>query len=156
MLKPDRQPVVWDIRHYMNETADQGSFPVQYTASSGADLDGADNVASIEANPSGYAPLGVLVDEVVDLDLTKYPVNWHKEQTNVGYKVSIIRKGLVATDQIDADFPAVAGGIAVLRASGLIGSVDDLDNYVPSANPTIGRFETTEDEDGFAFVFVDV
>lgn len=153
MLKGDRQIDANELGYYMNETATRGVIVCVSTASSGANLDGTTNVATVAAASSGQLPLGMLLDDVVNLDLTRTPVNWHKSQINQGGKVSIMTKGWVVTNNA---ISPTAGRKAVLASSGFVmnGAVDGTHNEV--ANPTVGRFRSNADEEGYVRLYVDL
>jgi len=92
-LKPDYKPTEYDTSRFMNETASPGVIVSTNTAGSGVALDQTDNTVTVAGATSGANPVGLLLDEVVDLDLTRTPVNWHKRQANIGDKVSVMKKG---------------------------------------------------------------
>jgi hypothetical protein len=155
-LKPDRQVNAYELAFYLDEVATQGTVLVAETASSGADMDSVENMATVAANPSGTVPLGILLDDFVDIDQTRYRVNINKPEFALGNKASIARKGWVVTDKIHPDLGATFGSTAVLGPSGLIGDapagwIRTHENY-----PYIGRFESGEDENGYAKVFIDL
>lgn len=153
-LKGDRLTLVWELAYYLNATASQGSVVNLATASSGADLDGSTNEVELAASPSGKVPIGILMDDFVDIDLTRYELNAHKPESNVGSKASILRKGWVVTDKITGS-PA-AGDRAVMAGSGVLQKAPTGWNITHTNTPYVGWFETSKDEDGFARVFVDL
>ena len=153
-LKPDRQIDANELGYYMNAVANPGVIASISTASSGQNLDSTANVAVVAASSSGQAPLGVLLDEVVNLDLTRVPTNWHKSQANIGDKVSIMRRGWVVTDCL-AGAPT-AGQHAVLASSGCIEGVTDLNVHDHLLQPVIGHFVSGPDHLGFARVYIEL
>src|SRR5690606_5226380 len=110
----------WELGFYLNETAEAGQIVVGLTASSGADLDGTDAEVEIAVEPSGKKPVGVLLDDFVDIDLSRYQLNHHKPEQQVGGKASIARRGWVVTDQVYTGQTPVAFGHAVLGPSGTV------------------------------------
>ena len=121
----------------------------------GVAMDSTSNVVTLAANSSGAKPVGLLLTEFVDLDLTRQPVNWHKNQSNIGEKASIMTKGWVTTDQIYGT--PTAGQWAVLSSSGTITGVDQFDVSIDyTARPRVGTFRTSVDEAGFASVYIDL
>ena len=156
-LKTDRMIDATEIGYYLNGTASKGVVVSVSTAGSGVGLDLSQNVCGVAATPSGNRPLGVLLQDVVVVDLTKFPVNWHKDQAASGDKVTILTKGWVVTDQVTGN--AQAGQIAVLHNTGTVSGInaDELDNPLYSnANPVVGRFRTNVDENGYARLYIEL
>ncbi len=152
-LRPDRQIDDSELGFFLNEVASVGVIACISTATSGASLDGTTSLATIPASSSGAVPLGVLLTETVDIDLTRLPVNWHKSQAVKGDKVSICRKGWVVTDALTG---TITVGPAVLASSGTVMSRGAIGSWNQVANPLVGKFVTTKDENGFARLIVDL
>ena len=74
-LKKDRYELDTDISFFMNETAERGVVVSVSTAGSGAAMDSSVAVATVAAEASGAYPLGVLLNDVVNLDLTRQHIN---------------------------------------------------------------------------------
>jgi len=132
----------------MNETASRGVIVSVSTQGSGAAMDSASAVATVAANPSGKAPLGILLNDVVNIDQTRQHLNWHKDEVQQGGKVTILSKGFVVTDKISG--APTAGQTAYLAASGLISATQ------ATGAPAVGRFLSTKDADGYAKVSVNL
>lgn len=152
-LKADRQIDSVELGYFLNETTVPGKVLSVSTAGSGVAMDPAANVATAKANSSGAVPLGVVLQEVVNNDLTRVPNNWHKDQSNVGDKVTIVRKGWLVTDQITG---TAAVGEAVLSSSGTLTNKATDGTHNEAETPTVGRFISAEDEAGFAKVYIDL
>lgn len=152
-LRADRQIDSVEIGFYLNEVASVGVVASISTATSGSSLDGTTSLATISANSSGCVPIGVLLTETVDIDLTRLPVNWHKSQAVKGDKVAIVRKGWVVTDQTTG---TITAGPAVLASSGAVMSRPAITSWNQVANPSVGRFLSTKDENGYVRLFVDL
>lgn len=148
-LKPDRNQLDWDISRYMNEVAEAGGVAVISTHGSGVAMDGSTNVATYAANPSGKLVAGVLLG-----DLEAYNGNLHRNyyrDSNIsGSKVSLLTKGWVVTDMIYPGTSPTAGAPAYLGQSGYITPTQ------ATGAPTVGRFETSKDEDGYAKVSINI
>jgi len=153
MLKGDRQIDSSEIRYFMNAIAEKGVVVTMSTAGSGSALDHTDNVVQVSSNSSGTNPVGMLLDTVVDIDQTKQHVNWYKDETVIGNKVSLMTKGWVVTDKV---VTATAGARAALASSGFVTAVSDISSHNQLTQPIVGRFRTTKDEDGFAAVYIDL
>lgn len=147
-LKGDRHELDTDISYFMNETASRGVVVSVSTQGSGAAMDNASAVATVAAEASGAIALGVLLNDVVNIDQTRQHLNWHKDEVQQGSKVTILTKGFVVTDQISGT-PS-AGDVAYLADSGLIAGTQD------GTAPAIGRFLSTLDADGYAKVSVNL
>lgn len=152
-LKGDRQIDATEITYFLNEVAERGSIVSINTAGSGISLENSKSVATVLTNPSGGKPLGLLLNDFVSIDRTRFPINWHKDQAASGDKASILTKGWVVTNKLLGT--VTAGQVAYLAESGnLRGST------LPPANlslqPVVGRFRSDKDEAGYAKVYVDL
>ena len=151
-LKADRIELLTDISFFMNTTAERGGvagIAVAGTAGSGVSMDDANAVVAYVATVSGTRPLGVLLNDVVDLDLTRQHINWHKDEVQKGGKVTLLRNGQVTTDRLVAGITPTAGTPAYVGVSGLIGT--------SSTNAVqVGTFLSGKDSDGYAKVSVNI
>jgi hypothetical protein len=87
------------------------------------------------------------VNDVVNIDLTRQHINWHRDEVQVGGKVTLLRQGQVSTNRV-AGTPS-AGADAYVGASGLIGT--------SSTNAVkIGQWMSAVDSDGFAKLSVNI
>lgn len=147
-LKPHRTHLDSDISFFMTSTAERGGFVTISTVGSGDAMDQSTAVAQYATNPSGLAPLGVLMNDVVNLDLTRQRLNEYKREVQVNTKVEIWTKGEVQTNMIYPGITVSASDRAYLTVSGLITNVDGGAN----ATPIVGSFRSSKDEDGYAKV----
>ena len=152
-LKADRHELDVDISFFMNETAEKGQIVSISTAGSGAAMDQAGALVSIQGADGSVIPVGVLLNDVVDLDLTRQHINFHKDEVQKGGKVSILKKGYVVTDQIEGT--PTAGALAFMDDAdtgkfAVAASVDDTEYTA------VGRFMSTKDEDGYCKVEVNL
>lgn len=149
-LKPDRIELMTDVSFFMNTTATRGGVVSVSTSSTGVGvaMDDANAVVTYASNPSGKYPVGVLLNDVVDLDLTRQHINWHKDEVQKGGKVTILRNGQVTTSNI-AGSPA-AGQTAYLHSGGNISSIQ-LTGAV-----AVGQFLSAKDSDGYAKVSINI
>jgi hypothetical protein len=146
-LKPDRIELLTDVSFFMNTTAERGGVVSVVTGGSGVSMDDAGAVVAYAAVASGAKPVGVLLNDVVNIDLTRQHINWHKDEVQLGGKVTLLRQGQVTTNKVTGS-PA-AGVDAYVGASGLIGT--------SSSNAVkIGQFLSTTDTDGYAKVSVNI
>jgi hypothetical protein len=150
-LKPDRVELLTDVSFFMNTTAERGGVVSVVTATSGVgvSMDDANAVVAYAAVASGAKPVGLLLNDVVNLDLTRQHINWHKDETQVGGKVTVLRVGQVTTNMLVANTTPSAGADAYVGANGLIGT--------SSANAVkVGQFLSAKDTDGYVKVSVNL
>src|SRR6185312_2544338 len=152
-LLPDRQVISTELGFFMNQVAERGGIATLLTGASGVALDISNAVCQYAANPSGLAPLGLLLVDMVNLDLTKQIPNFYKDQMQIGSKVALMTRGFVTTNLITGT-PA-AGGPAYLGASGYLTPTRS-SNGGTAATPIVGRFWTSLDENGYARVEVNI
>lgn len=147
-LKGTRVETTTDISFFMDAVAERGGIVCMKTAGSGAAMDQSAAEVEYAAAPSGKYAVGLLLNDMVNLDLTRQHLNQHKNEVQKGSKVTLLREGFVVTDFIAAVTPG-AGDIAYVGASGLLTNVDG-----SGANVAVGRFDSTKDEDGYCKVYV--
>jgi len=113
-LKPDRRYTDGtDISFFMNETGEKGEVLVFSTAGSGAAMDDANAVVATPTTISGSVVAGILMNDVVNLDLTRQHINWHKDEVQLGGKVTLLRHGVVVTNVVHT-------GCNVARENGIV------------------------------------
>jgi hypothetical protein len=146
-LKPDRIEFLTDVSFFMNTTAERGGVASVVTGASGVAMDDATAVVAYAAVASGAKPIGVLINDVVNIDLTRQHINYYKDEVQLGGKVTLLRQGQVTTNRVTGS-PA-AGTDAYVGASGLIGT--------SSTNAVkIGTFLSSVDADGYAKLSVNL
>jgi hypothetical protein len=148
-LKADRVELLTDISFFMNTTAERGGVVSVVTGGSGVALDDANAVVSYTTAASGAKPVGLLLNDVVNLDLTRQHINWHKDEVQVGGKVTVLRQGQVVTNLVTPGATPTAGADAYVGPSGYIGT--------SSTNAVkVGQFLSSKDSDGYAKVSVNI
>ena len=155
-LKADRYELQTDISFFYNAGAvSRGGVVVHdSTTASGAAMDQGVNLVKYKTAASTDVPVGILLNDVVNKDLTRTHLNQHKDEVQKGGKVTILRKGYVVTNLItgtpnvgdvayacDQEAGNISTGAPSAAASGALG---------------IGRFMTDKDEDGYAKVEVNL
>jgi len=157
-----------DISCYMNTTGSRGAI-VSYTSTAsgalGAGLDSSSRVVEFNANGSGARPVGMLLNDVVNIDLSRQTLNPYKFEVQVGSKVLIAKRGRFTTDRF---YLNTASGAVTLPASGFCGPNGLIaigEGYGQtsitgvlqgSGFPYVGKLWTTQDADGFAEFEVDL
>ena len=154
-LKGDRYELQTDVSFFMNEVAERGGVVVLNNTPSGAAMDASNNVVTYVADPTGKVPMGILLNDMVNLDLTRQHINWHKDEVQKGGKVTVLRKGYVLTNKISGTGTPVAGNYAYVADSGLISTSTRAIALDAGAQP-IGRFMTAKDADGYAKVEINL
>ena len=153
-LKSDRYELQTDISFFCNTALDRGIVVVyQDGTGTGAAMDQGVAVVAATAGVAGTSAVaGILLNDVVNKDLTRTHLNQHKDEVQKGGKVTVLRKGYVVTNDIFGT-PA-AGGAAYAAAHAEGGSAAGL--IATSGTYQIGRFLSTKDEDGYVKVEVNL
>lgn len=149
-LKTDRFVGDSTIKHFMNEVAERGGIATLSTAGSGAALDQSRHLATYSATNSGKVPLGILMQDMVNKDLTKTHLNQHKLETQKGGKVELLKRGYVLTNYIVPGQTIAGGTPAFVGPSGKLSNVQDAGAFL------VGEWDSSKDEDGYATVFVNL
>lgn len=151
-LKADRRIVHDTFDYFCNDTtASRGSVVSVSTVGSGAGMDQSAMVCTVRGSSSGATPIGILMNDVVNYDLTRQKLNSYKDEVQSGSKVTITMKGELVTDKVAA-VTITAGDSAYLSSSGVLTNV----NGGAANTPRVGTFMTKRDEDGFARVNVNL
>ena len=154
-LKADRNELDVDISYFYNAgTAERGGIVSIASAGSGAAMDQANAQVAVKQGAAGVIPVGVLLNDVVDIDLTRQHINWHKDEVQKGGKVTLLTQGNVVTNMIYPGDTPTAGGLAYVAHSGYIAAANK-DSTLGQAS-VVGRFISTKDEDGYVKVAVNL
>ena len=147
-LRPDRNEVVTDISFFMDETAERGIIVTASTQGSGAAMD--DSAAAVKvAAALNEKPVGLLLNDVVDLDLTRQHINFAKDEMQKGGKVTLLRIGTVVTDQISGAI--TLGDPAHFMSDGTLAAAT-----ANSESAVVGRWLSKKDADGYAKVAINI
>jgi hypothetical protein len=164
-LKPDRHEVVTDISFFMNETAERGIVVTHSTAGSGAAMDDGNALVAVPTTASGSYPAGLLLNDMVNIDLTRQHLNQHQDEVQKGGKVTLLKQGWVVTNKLEVNSKPTVGAPAYVASSGLIsttnpytqgGTPQEVEVAIRAQNQLVGRFLSTEDADGYAKVYIDI
>ena len=148
-LKGDRNVLETDISFFINVTAEKGQLLCVSTQGSGAAMDDSAALATTASGTGGTSPLGIILNDVVNIDQTRQHINWHKDEVQKGGKCTILTKGTVVTDQITGT--PTAGMIAYLNGNGTVGA-----QTLSGTSTAVGRFLSTKDADGYAKVAINL
>ena len=160
-LKPDRVEHLTDISFYKNDAvAERGLIVAYSTGGSGAAMD--DALAQVKT-VDAYAnkPAGLLLNDVVNLDLTRQKYNEAKDETQLGGKVALLRVGTVVTNQVSGT--PVVGEKAYFGLDGKLQTYSQYtgptgtpgDYYAPSGS-CVGRFLGVANSDGYVKVAINI
>ena len=162
-LKPDRVEHLTDLSFFMNETGERGKVVFYDTAQagSGAAMDNSNQrvINGTGDGPAGAAhqsvylnkAAGILLNDVVNLDLTRQHLNFHKDEVQLGSKVLLLKRGTVVTNAISGT-PAAAniGQPLYVTSDGFLGAA------TAGVGPRVGRLLSIKDADGYCKVDIDV
>ena len=168
-LKGDRKYTIGtNIKNFMNETAEKGEIVIYLpNGGSGASLDDANATVGTPtaADASGLKPAGLLLNDVVNLDLTRQHINWHKDEVQLGGKVTLLRQGEATTNVVDTGVSPTAGDPAYFGRGALVtgGTVQGwltttevTDSLNGDAQYRVGTFQSQKDADGFVSIEVNL
>ena len=145
-LRPDRNEHLTDLSFFMNETAERGVIVTAATQGSGAAMDDATAAVQV-ANATNEKPVGLLLNDVVNLDLTRQHINFAKDEVQQGGKVLLLRVGTVTTDQISGSI--TMGAAAHFMSDGTLATGS-------TASIQVGRFLSKKDADGYDKVAINI
>lgn len=157
-LKGDRYEFLTDISFFGNSVMQRGGCASYVTFGSGGALDQSQALVQYAANSSGAFPAGILLNDMVSIDLTRQHINFYRDETIIGGKITLGRRGWWVTNNLIQGAAAIAiDDIAVLTSSGNIMNLPRSASYGGSVwnkavNAPVGRFLSTLDEDGYAKV----
>lgn len=148
-LKPTRITIPGgdSVAYFMNETAERGVVVIWDTTVTG--LGGLDDSNAVVKLPtdSGGTPVGVLMNDVVNKDLTRTHLNAHKDETQVYGKVAVLKKGTIQTNMIATGITPVAGNSAYYTTDGEFTTAE-------VTGALVGKFGSSTDADGYVVVDV--
>lgn len=152
-LKGDRIVIDTDITLNCLSVAERGVVLVHKTAGSGVALGSFAGAADLVANPSGFKVAGVLMNDVVNIDETRFHRNYHKSEMLVGERCNLLKKGRVVTNMVTGT--PTAGDIAYITTSGNVTpTVSATGGLV--ATPKVGVFAGAKDENGYVALEVNL
>lgn len=155
-LKADRFEEATDISYfYTAGTATRGGVVcLDLLSASGAAMDQGDNTVSYQAAAATDVPVGILLNDVVNKDLTRTHMNWYKDEVQKGGKVTVMTRGYVVTDSVDGT--PVPGNVAYASDT-VAGNISTTAaDATASGNLAIGRFMSAMDADGYCKVQINL
>tara|TARA_R110000824_G_scaffold16317_4_gene67801 strand:+ start:3581 stop:4096 length:516 start_codon:yes stop_codon:yes gene_type:complete len=158
-LKGDRYEFETTTDFFLNEVATRGGVVTLSTAGSGSALDQSAALVTYAAAQSGVTPIGLLLNDMVNIDQTRQHINFHKDEMQKGGKVTLLRKGWVVTNLIDPGVTITAGDVAYVGPSGYLTNTNHAPLYNRqnrTAGKVVGQFDSLKDEDGYAKVSINL
>ena len=155
-LKADRIEESTDISHFYNAAAvTRGGVVVLDAANaSGAAMDQGANLVKYAEATDANVPVGILLNDVVNKDLTRTHLNPYKDEVQKGGKVTIMTRGQVTTSNLTGT-PA-AGGLAYACNTTAGNIATTVGTTAESGALCVGRFLSAKDSDGYAKVHVNL
>lgn len=152
-LKGDRVIIETDITLTCESVAERGVTLVHKTSGSGVALGDSAGQADLVSNPSGYKVAGLLLNDVVNVDQTRYHLNFHKDERQVSTRSTLLKKGRVTTNKISGT--PTTGATAYLTTDGaLTPTLSTTGGLV--ATPKVGVFAGIKDESGYVAVDINL
>jgi hypothetical protein len=152
-LKGDRVILETDIHLAGMSVTNRGVVLVISLSGSGAALGDTAGQASLATSASGNTPAGLLLNDIVQIDETRFHRNYFKLQQLVGERCTLLTKGRVTTDQVSGS--PTAGQTAYLTSNGqLTPTLSATGGLV--ATPKVGKFASAPDESGFVTVDINL
>jgi len=158
-LKGDRYEFETTTDFFLNEVAARGGVVTLSTAGSGSALDQSAALVTYAAAQSGVTPIGLLLNDMVNIDQTRQHINFHKDEMQKGGKVTLLRKGWVVTNLIDPGVTIAKGDVAYVGPSGYLTNTNKAPLYNRqnrTAGMVVGQFDSLKDEDGYAKVSINL
>lgn len=132
-LKINRNILHSDLTHFCEDVAVKGSYVESFTTDDGFRV--------VRPGQNGGVSLGVLLNDVVNLDLTRQRIAWHRNEVQIGGKVEVCTGGILTIKCSGNPKPNM---LAYYNKRGVI--------TTEKKSKAIGAFLSYKDEDGFAQV----
>ena len=154
-LKPHREELNTDISYFYRsgDVTRGGILSLDNQNASGTALDNAYNRVKYQTAGSGVVPVGLLLNDVVNKNLTRTHMNDYRDEVPLHGKVTVLRDGWVVTNNITGD--PNPGDTAYLDSTtpGNVASAAD-SGHGGDSKYKVGRFDTAKDVDGYARLYV--
>lgn len=154
-LKGERTILYDEIRYFCNDVTERGVFMAH--SGSGASGIGYDQTLDLVVIPgtgvtaaSGLKIAGLLLNDIVDVDLSKYRLNPYKDEMKKGGKCHLLVKGRVFTNALKAGDTPSAGAPAYVCATGFVTTTSG------TGCQCVGAFRNRKDANSFVLLDVDV
>ncbi|MFQ3578580.1 MAG: hypothetical protein SNJ71_00385 [Bacteroidales bacterium] len=144
-----------DITHFCDRVAERGVIVVYDGSGRSGSFGGLDNTDAKVTVPgtgsvAGLVPAGMLLVDVVDIDESRFHINFHKDEVRVNSKVLLMKKGWVWTNKVKSGDVPFAGAPAYLAPLG------ELTTSNTSSPPRVGTFRGRRGANGYVMVEIDI
>jgi hypothetical protein len=166
-LKGDREVLQTNIRYKIEagKDAERGIILVASATDgtaavpdTGNTVVGSEGLGQETITSNRCRPVGLLLDDVENLDFTTRPQIWVRQVVARGGEVGVLTKGRVKVNLIDDGVEPAQGEIAYLAPSGYLSNVPHV-SEVAQDGPSgivVGYWESSKDADGYAHLYVDI
>lgn len=148
-LKGDRVVVEVDPTMTCDVAVERGVALMVKTVGSGIVLGDSANAASCYLSPSGKKVAGILMQDVVSIDTTRYKQNFHKDEALKDNRVVLLKKGRLTTNMLTGT--PTYGDTAYVSTSGIFTPTVSATGGT-AATPKAGIFISSKDESGYATI----
>lgn len=152
-LKGERTNLYSEIRYFCNDVTERGVFLAHSgSGGSGVSYDQTLDLVYLPGtgSTSGLKVAGLLLNDIVDVDLSKYRLNCYKDEVKKGGKVHLLVKGRVFTNALKAGDTPGAGQAAYLAPTGFVTTTSG------TGVQQVGLFRDRKDASNFVLLDVDV
>lgn len=159
-LKPNRNPIIDSVRYFVSTTGDAGVIVFAQTGQPAPTqtMDSTYAVAQIvNGNPSGRVPVGLLLQSVVNIDLSKQAQTPEAEQVQVNSKAQLGILGTWSTNKLGAASQFGTGTVYPATVyAGPSGLFFTSAGYAASGWPAVGKALGAVDTDGYVAIRVNL
>lgn len=148
-LAPSRQVFQTNVKYALDEVAERGVICCLVPGTTAA----GEVTAAAVPTGVGVQPVGILLDDVEDLNYDRHGEYRQRNVVDVGSVVGLAAKGDFSTDRLSGPAP-VAGNDAFLGPNGTLTPVQLTDGI--TAAPRVGYFQSAPNANGFAAVHLDL
>lgn len=143
-----------DISFFMTATGERGGLVLYSTGGSGAAMDDSSALVAFPTGQtiSGVEPAGLLLNDVVNYDLTRQRRNWHQDQVQSGNKVTLLKRGVVVTNMIATGVTPAIGDKVYIDTD----QAGKLTSTAPTGGVSCGTFLSTKDANSYAKVQITI
>jgi hypothetical protein len=148
-LAPRRQIFQTNIDYSLNEITERGKLCciLPGTTPNG------EVTAAVVPTGVGVAVIGMLLDDVEDMNFDRHGEYRQRNVVDVGSVVGLCQEGELETDQLTGS--PVAGNLAYLNVNGTVSPTQLVDGLGNNA-PLVGKFLSAPNANGFAKLRLDV
>lgn len=147
-LSPSRQIFQTNVDYSLNEVAERGKICAILPGTT----PNGEVTASVVPTGVGVQPIGLLLDDVEDLNFDRHGEYLQRNVVDVGSVVGLAHECEIETDQITGS--PVAGNPAYLNVNGTVSPTQLTDGNNPA--PLVGKFLSAPNANGFAKLRIDI